>query len=132
MTQERTAMLQSQKYSKEIERLLIEASAAQVISEAKGNTTLLMPHIKTKTRVREEDGQFIVDILDDKGVPRISPNSGNNSPMTIAELVTEMKNSTTFSPAFEGSGMSGAGTSGSTKATPNQSKSLSEQGIQVL
>ncbi len=115
-------------YTKEIERLLIEATAAQVIAEQKGNTTLLMPHIKSKTRVREDNGQFIVDVLDEKGVPRISPSSGNNSAMSIKELVEEMKSSDTYAPAFEGSGASGGGVP-PIKGTKTTTQSLASLGV---
>lgn len=115
-------------YTKEIERLSIEATASQVIATNKGNAALLMPHIKGMTRVREDNGQFIVDVLDKDGTPRISPNTGNNSAMTIDELVTEMKTSDTYAPAFEGSGASGGGAKPG-QSVPTNNQAFADMGV---
>jgi hypothetical protein len=94
--------------TKTVESLMVDSVAAQEFAAQKGESLLLLPHVKGHTKVVQKDGKFIVQVLDDAGQPRISP-AGNGNPMTIAELVTEMKADTRFGRAFDGSGASGSG-----------------------
>lgn len=68
---------------------------------------LLLPHVRTHTRVKEVDGKFYVEVIDKDGNARIA--DGKGTPMTIQGLVAEMRGSDTFGRAFEGSGNSGSG-----------------------
>lgn len=100
---------------------LITSAAAKAIAEAKGAVDLLLPHVLQSAKLRQSDqGQFIVEVVDRDGNPRIGDAHGN--PMTIPQLVDEMRASDGFSRAFEPTGATGAGTtpnaSGQTKATP--------------
>lgn len=98
----------------QLEKVMIEAAAIKAIAENKGSSALLLPHVKSATRMRQTDkGGFVVEVVGEDGNFRISPASGSTAPMTISELVTEMKTQETFAPAFEGSGASGSGASGS-------------------
>jgi len=99
----------------QLEKVMVEASAIKALAEHKGSTTLLLPHVKSATRMRQTDkGEYIVEVVDANGQVRISPAAGSTAPMTIAELVAEMKNNNTYSPAFEGTGASGSGANGGT------------------
>jgi len=112
--------------SKEIERLLIEAEGTSAIAAAKGSPVLLMPHLKARTKVFEEDGKFVAKVIDDKGNPRIGDAQG--TPMTFAQLVEEMKSSEQFGRAFEASGAGGSGAPGGGGAAGrNGSKTVSRQ-----
>lgn len=101
------------KLTRQLEKVLIDAEAATAIAEQKGSATLLLPHVRATSRMRQTDtGEFVVEILDDKGNVRLSPKPGSTAPMTIAELVGSMKTQTDFAQAFAGSGASGSGASG--------------------
>jgi hypothetical protein len=89
-----------------LEKHLIDAQAATAIAAAKGVPELLLPHVQKHVRVVEEDGEYSVRVVDAKGDPRVN---GKGDPLTIADLVGEMRQSTVFGRAFEGSGRSGGG-----------------------
>jgi hypothetical protein len=90
-----------------LERRLVDAEATSAIAAAKGSPKVLLPHIKAHVRVVEEDGEFVVQVVDAKGSQRIGDAKG--TPMTIAQLVEEMKEDPDFSRNFEGTGSSGGG-----------------------
>lgn len=90
-----------------LERRLIDAEATTALAAAKGSPKVLLPHIKNHVRVVEEDGEFVVQVVDAKGNQRIGDAKG--SPMTIAQLVEEMKADPEFARNFEGTGSSGGG-----------------------
>jgi hypothetical protein len=97
------------KLTKTVENLLIDQAATAALAEAKGSVDLLLPHVQRHTRVREnDDGSFVVEVVDKAGNARIG--NGRGDPMTIKELVQEMRQSDAFGRAFEGSGQSGSGT----------------------
>lgn len=95
-----------------LERRLVDAEATAALAEAKGSPKVLLPHIKAHVRVTEEDGEYVVQVVDAKGNPRIGDAKGN--PMTIAQLVAEMKEDPEFARNFDGTGSSGGGASRST------------------
>ncbi|WP_029581949.1 hypothetical protein [Bradyrhizobium sp. URHD0069] len=94
--------------TKTVEGLLIDQSATAALAESKGSVELLLPHVQKHTRVREDNGRFVVEVVDKDGNARIGNAKGD--PMTIADLVQEMRQSDAFGRAFEGSGQSGSGT----------------------
>lgn len=89
-----------------IESTLVDGEATKAIAEAKGNATLLRPHIKQFVRVVEEGGKYQIKVVDGKGDPRLN---GKGDPMTVAELVGEMRSSDVYGVAFEGTGRGGGG-----------------------
>lgn len=93
--------------SSTVEDLLITQQAKADIFAAKGVPELLLPHIAKMTRVNEKDGQFFVEVIDKDGNVRIGDTKGN--PMTIAQLVEEMRGHDVYGRAFEGEGTSGTG-----------------------
>lgn len=95
--------------TKSLERHLIDAEASRVIAELKGSVKGLLPHVKPHIRVVEVDGEFVAQVVDSKGNPRIGDAKGG--PMTISQLVEEMKSDGELSRLFEGSGSSGGGAS---------------------
>lgn len=100
--------------AKKVEALLVDSVAQAAIlgdgKKAKGDPTLLLPHVKAKLRVRRDGEAFVVDVLDEKGNPRVADAKG--TPMTIEQLVDEMRESDVFGRAFEGTGASGGGAGG--------------------
>lgn len=88
---------------------LIDATAAQAISEAKGAVKVLLPHIKAHTKIVRENGKRHVQVVDANGVQRVA--DGKGTAMTISMLVDELKADPDFARNFEGSGSSGGGAS---------------------
>jgi hypothetical protein len=90
---ERNTGLQGQLY-----KLLVENQATAAVVEAKGIPDLLLPFIKNQVKVAEENGELVVQVVDAKGELRYG---GTGSPMTIKELVSEMKGQEKFGRLFE-------------------------------
>lgn len=117
--------------TREVEELLIDSVATMAVTGAKGIPELLLPHIKTQTRVKRGDnGKHTVEILDKDGkTVRLSPKSGSTSNMTIQELVEEMRGNKTFARCFDGTNATGSGANGATKSgTQNQNNNNGQQG----
>ena len=91
---------------KAIERYLIDSQATAAIAAAKGVPDLLLPHVQRQVRVIEDNGEFVVRVVDAKGDPRVN---GKGEPLTISDLVSEMRASDIFGRAFESSTNSGGG-----------------------
>jgi hypothetical protein len=108
--------------TKTLERKLIDSDAVQAIAELKGEPTLLLPHVRSRVKVEEKDGDYVPVVLtaDGKG-PMLN---AKNEPMTVKELVESMREDKAFGRAFEGSGHSGGGGtgggSGGGGSAPNQ------------
>ncbi len=98
------------RYASTMEQHLIDAAIATELAKHSDTPRLLMPHMKAQMKVMEVDGQFVARVVDAAGTVRIGKGQGA-SPMSIAELVDEMKASTEFAPAFRGTGSSGGGAS---------------------
>lgn len=98
----RTTALQNQLYGH-----LVDSEAVMAISEAKGTTELLMPFVKQQVKVTEEDGKFVVNVIDAAGERRYSGVTGQ--PMTIKELIGEMKANAKYAPLFASEAAGGTG-----------------------
>lgn len=86
--------------------LLVKQQATTVLAAEKGDPELLMPHIERQTKVVEKDGKFSAVVVGADGNVRFN---GKGEPMTIGELVAEMKKASSFGKAFEGEGTGGSG-----------------------
>jgi DNA-binding transcriptional MerR regulator len=89
-----------------VEKKLIEAEAVKEIAAAEGSPELLLLHVKTMTKVVEENGEYQVRVVNSKGDPRVN---AQGDFLTIKDLVAELKQSDVFGQAFKGSGKSGSG-----------------------
>lgn len=104
-----------EKYTKRIEALtgqlhshLVTSTATAALAEAGAiDVDLVLPHLQTQVKVAEEDGKFNVFVVDGAGDPRYSGNTG--APMTIKELVAEMRSKDKFAPLFKSDSHSGGG-----------------------
>lgn len=101
-----------------LERHLVDAQATAAIAAAKGVPDLLLPHVQKHVKVVEENGEFKVVVTDVKGDPRVD---GKGEPLSISDLVVEMRGSDIFGRAFEGTGSSGSGTPPQNKGGGNPS-----------
>ena len=115
-----------------LEQHLIDSEATRSITEAKGSSRLLLPHVKSMVRVEEDGGRYVTRVVDPlTGSPRVK---ADGAYMSINELVAEMKaDITVYGRAFEPSSNSGSGSqqsngSGGTKTMPlSQFNELSPQ-----
>lgn len=88
-------------------KLLVENSATVAVAEAKGIPELLLPFIENQVKVVEEEGEFKVFVVDPAGDRRYSGVTGQ--PMTIKELVGEMKAAEKYGRLFESDNQQGGG-----------------------
>jgi hypothetical protein len=98
----RNKALQGQLY-----KHLVESKATAEISDAKGDAVLLLPFIKNQVQVAEEDGEFKVFVVDASGDRRFSGATGQ--PMSLKELVGEMKVDKRFGKLFDSDAPTGGG-----------------------
>lgn len=102
----------SSRYRSKIDRLMIDSVAKSAIADLKGSIDLLLPHVQSQTRVVEDGDDFKVEVIDKDGNVRIGDSKGQ--PMSIKDLIAEMRNSDKFGRAFEGDGQTGGGKRSST------------------
>lgn len=108
----RAEALQNQLYT-----LLVENAATAAAVGLRGDPELLLPFIKNQVKVVEQDGEFKVFVVDAQGDQRYSGITGQ--PMTIKELVAEMKANEKFERLFESEAPTGGGMRpGSGQVTP--------------
>jgi len=88
-------------------KMVGENAARQALENAGGIPDLLLPHALRAIKVVEQDGDFIAQVVDGKGTPRIATAKGD--PYTIQMLVEEMKTNDIYAPAFRGTGAAGSG-----------------------
>lgn len=106
--------------TRQLEKHLIENSAISAITEAEGSTDLLLPLIAQKAKVVTLDnGNLGIRILGDDGIERLSPKAGSTDPMSIVELVEELRADSKFGRAFKASGTSGSGANTSSSGFPS-------------
>lgn len=91
---------------KALARFMIDGEAAKAIAAAKGVPELLLPHVQRFARMVESDGDYSVQIVDAKGDPRVN---AKGEPLTISDLIAEMRASDVFGRAFDGTDKSGSG-----------------------
>lgn len=90
-----------------IHQLVAENVAKDAIEAADGKPKVLLPHVLAKTKVVEEDGDFIAIVLDEKGNER--PAKSGDKRFSLSDLVLELKADDEFAGAFNGTGASGSG-----------------------
>lgn len=83
----------------DLETEICEKSIISAITEAKGNTTILMPHVKGKVKaVRKDSGGYEAVVVGDDGEIRYGAAGKAMSP---SDLIGEMREN----PAFQGEGI---------------------------
>lgn len=94
-----------------VERHVLDAEIAQAVASNKGKLKLLAPLVKAQLKAINEGGSYRVAVVDADGDERHNPKT--NAPMTVAELVAEMRQDPEFGGAFEASGATGGGAAAS-------------------
>lgn len=105
-----------------IDKLMREQQATAAIAAEKGDVELLLPHVLQHTRVKETEGKFSVEVVDGEGNARLADTKG--TPMTIVDLIKEMRNHNSYGRAFDADDVSGSGkrTGGGGGGNPPQNK----------
>ena len=85
---------------------LITTQAHDALLKAGGSIELLMPHIRSAVELVEDGGAVSLRILGTDGSIR---ETSEGVPMTLPELVAEMRNSPVFARAFDPTGNRGTG-----------------------
>jgi hypothetical protein len=98
----RATALQNQLYE-----LMVDQAATAALAKEKGSTELLLPLVRQSVKVAEQDGKFSVFVVDPMGDRRYSGVTGE--PMSIVELVAEMKSDKRFARAFDAEAPAGGG-----------------------
>lgn len=82
----------------QLTRLLLDDALLGALTDTSdGRTTAINPKVlqaalRDQLRVQETEGKWEVHVLDDQGNRRITPTSGSDAWMTVAELVDEGRN----------------------------------------
>lgn len=102
-----------------LERVLRDDAAKSAITAHEGDEVLLLPHVQSQTVVvRDEDGAYVARVKGTKAGEFRLNDTGD--PMSVAELVAEMRADPKYNKAFTGSGGSGSGAPHSTTGLPQQ------------
>lgn len=107
-TETKALQTRNEALTKQLYMLNVRNGATDALTAEKGNLELLMPHVERQVSQVEEDGKLKAYVVDAEGTRRFSPTTGE--PMTIRELVSEMKGNPIYAPAFESQKKSGGGT----------------------
>ena len=87
---------------------IVDTKIVEALTKEEGNIPLLMPHVKQHVRmVKNTDGKFIPEVVNERGEQRIGDSDGN--PMTINQYIAEMKTQKTFAAGFPGANSTGSG-----------------------
>lgn len=106
LTRERT---RSEALTGQLHGILVTGEARSALAEAGAiDSDLALPFLSQQIKVSEEDGKFAVNVVDSTGDPRYSGTTG--APMSVAELVAEMKGQEKYGPLFKSEKASGGGT----------------------
>jgi hypothetical protein len=97
-----------------LRKYLVDSKLQSEIVNASGVPELLMPALRDKVKVLEENGEYVVRVIDN-GVTRIGDSSG--TPMSIQQLVNEFKENPIYGMAFKSSGATGGSATGNSTAS---------------
>lgn len=90
-----------------VHKYLVTSGASEALAAEGGMVELAMPFVQNQVKVQEQDGEFKAVVVDSDGDPRIS--GGTGQPMTIRELVKEMKGQEKYAPLFKSEAKGGGG-----------------------
>lgn len=120
---------------KAIQKYLVDQKATAAVAEAKGSVDLLLPHIRSASKVVQDgedpDGtpRYVTRILDADGEFRTD---GKGDYMDIGGLVAEMRNSEKFARAFESEEQAGSGARPGASTRPTPAHKGERSGVQKI
>lgn len=92
----------------QLRSILIDQQIRGALGDKAVSVELALPHVSSRVQAVQEDGQFKVFVVDKDGSRRYSGMTGQ--PMTINELVEEMRASESYQPLFKSVAPKGSGT----------------------
>lgn len=110
----------TQKYGtlqSQIEKVMLDSAALAMATELSTAPALLVPHIRSRLKLEEVDGELAVHVVDIAGKP---------SAATLVDLKNEMLQNKSFAPILIGSKASGGGASGGSGGGGASSKKLGD------
>lgn len=102
----------------QLHSVLVTGAATQALAEANAvDVDLALPHVVSQVRVGEDDGKFQVHVIDpaDPNALRYSGTTGK--PLTIGELVQEMKGQDKYKVLFKSDQRQGGGSPATQRQT---------------
>ena len=87
-------------------------AALQKFDALPGAAEGLMPYIRTRVRMHEDDKGFRARVYDEAGNPAPTLRSGKTGDMEVEEFVESLKNHEVYGHFFKGSGAAGSGSQG--------------------
>jgi len=121
---------QLQNMRSQLENNLVRASATEALQKEGARINLMLPHVLSRVKMREADGRYVAEVVDENGNPRVGDSQGN--PMTIPQLVQEMKTQEEFSAGFNGTGHSGSGSGSQSGKPAGSSKRVSGSDLNAM
>lgn len=105
---------------------MVKTVANKAITQHEGIEELLLPFVEKQVKATSEDGEFQVFVVDEKGDKRFSGVTA--LPMTVPELIAEMKGNDQFKPLFKSQSGGGSGANQSHVQNPGQAQQHLKQG----
>lgn len=107
-----------------LERYLIGQAAAEALAKAGATSTkLLEPHVRAHVKVVQDGDDFVARVVDPQGDIRTN---GAGQPMTVGDLVAEMKTQADFAAAFKSDTKGGGGKQPSTERSTTTTRQAGE------
>ena len=108
-----------------VERLLVDNVATSIAREIaiQGSDQVLMPHIRSRLRIAEKDGELVTTVVDAKGQP---------SAFTLEDLKKEFVGNKAFAPLIVGTKASGGGAGGAGGGGAAGGKSITRADFEAL
>lgn len=106
---------------------LVSSRAAEALANldpVKGAGKILMPHVQKYAKVSEEDGKYVVRIVDEDGDVRFNENGDF---MTIADFMADLRKDDVLSHLFVQTKNSGGGSKSSTASSEAGSRKRQSQ-----
>lgn len=89
-----------------LEEYLVDSASIKAIAELDGVVDLLLPHVKRHIKVVQDNGKYAARVFNDKGDTRVN---AKGEPLTIQDLVAEMRSNEVFGLAFKANTKDGSG-----------------------
>jgi hypothetical protein len=98
-----------------LETYMRENAAVQALAASKARGKILLPHVMRQTKIIHDDGgKYLLRVVDEDGDERVN---GDGKPMTVDDLVAQMRQSEDYSFAFDGDGATGSNSRSTTTTT---------------
>lgn len=105
------------KLNRQIESVLLDSAALAMATDISTAPALLIPHIRSRLKLEEVNGELAVQVVDIAGKPTVA---------TVDDLKKEMLQNKTYAPILIGSKASGGGANGGSGGGGASTKKLGD------